>query len=58
MKPVIVGGCDKCKGTMAQDAMEKNDDGTYTLEYACVTCGRRRYKRVRSLQNVKTTSYS
>jgi DNA-directed RNA polymerase subunit M/transcription elongation factor TFIIS len=57
MKPLVMRGCPKCGGALAQDAIEKEEDGTYTVELACVTCGKRVYRRGMSLNDVSTRKY-
>lgn len=57
MKPVIINGCPKCGGTLGQEDYYRNPDGTFTVEYGCTMCGKREYREVASLDELKRRVY-
>lgn len=57
MKPVIIGGCPKCGGTMGQEDYFREPNGKYTIEFACTQCGKREYREVDSLEQVNRRVY-
>lgn len=61
MKPLIVGGCPRCKGTLAQeqDGLTRDEKrGIWYVEFKCVECSRSYYRQTKSLKNVKLRHYN
>ena len=58
MKPVILHGCPKCRGTLAQEELIKDEDsGKVEVEFACTSCGYRVYRTLKANEQVKTKHY-
>lgn len=61
MKPVILGGCQKCKGPLAQEQdglIYDEERKVWEVEYACTYCGNRVYLPVKDPNDVRTRSYN
>ena len=55
---LILNGCPKCGGTLSPDDEYDDEQGGKIIEYACVSCGKRMYRRVRGNEQTKRRDYS